>query len=104
VGQEQFKFLFQAEAEVLSKLFTNPLSVIHPFTLLPLFGQLALLVTLFQQKPGKWITFMGMGCIGVLLLLMFVIGLLDFNFKILISTLPFLAVCGLVIRSFGSCR
>lgn len=49
-GGDNHIFLFKAEAEILSKLFTDPLSVLHPFTLLPLAGQIILLITLFQKK------------------------------------------------------
>lgn len=85
-------FLFQAEQEIFSKLFQDPLSVAHPFTLLPLFGQLVLLFTLFQRSPGKVLTLIGLGCLSFLLLFMFLIGLISFNYKILFSTVPFLVV------------
>ena len=85
-------FLFQAEQEIFVKLFQDPLSVAHPFTLLPLFGQLILLFTLFQRSPGRILTLMGLGCLSILLSFMFLIGLISFNFKILVSTVPFLVV------------
>lgn len=83
-------FLVQSEAEVLAKLFTDPLSTVHPFIMLPLVGQLLLVATLFQQRPSRWLTFLGMGGIGVLLLFMFVIGLMGLNLKVAGSTVPFL--------------
>lgn len=92
-------FLFQAEAEMLSKIFTNPSSVIHPFTVLPLLGQLLLLVTLFQKKPSKILTLIGIIGLGSLLAFMFVIGIISFNFKILFSTVPFLIIVFLVIKN-----
>ncbi|HMS50819.1 MAG: hypothetical protein IPI59_05300 [Sphingobacteriales bacterium] len=85
-------FLFEGEYEVLSKLFTDPKSVVHPFTLLPLLGQILLLLTLFQKNPSKTMTYVGIACLGVLLGLMFFIGIMALNFKILISTLPFLLI------------
>ena len=80
-------FLFEGEYEVLSKLFTDPKSVVHPFTLLPLLGQILLL-----KNPSKTMTYVGIACLGVLLGLMFFIGIMALNFKILISTLPFLLI------------
>ena len=97
-------FLFQVEAEIISKLFINPVSVIHPFTILPLTGQLVLLVTLFQKKPNKVLTFIGIGGLGVLLGLMFVIGLIALKFKILFSTIPFLVIAFLTIRYYSRLR
>ncbi len=90
-------FLFQAELEVLGKLFSDPVSAAHPFTLLPMFGQLLLLITLFQKEPSRWLTFIGIGCVGLLLLFMFLIGLLALNFKILLSTVPFVVTAILAV-------
>ncbi|MCK6694856.1 MAG: hypothetical protein L6Q97_22485 [Thermoanaerobaculia bacterium] len=97
-GTDSKMFLFQGEMEILSKLFSDPDSVIHPFTLLPLFGQLLLLVTLAQKEPNKILTYLGLGCIGLLLAFMFIIGLLSFNYKILLSTIPFLLTAVLTMR------
>lgn len=84
--------LFQAEADIISKLFTDPTSVIHPFILLPLFGQILLLVSVFQNKPSHLLTYIGISCLAILLGFMFVIGILGLNYKIIFSTLPFLVV------------
>ncbi|MEQ9264255.1 MAG: hypothetical protein RLN81_03490 [Balneolaceae bacterium] len=97
-GQDNSIFLFQAEYDILLKLFTDPKSVFHPFTVLPLFGQILLAITLFQKEPGKKLTFFGIGGIGILLLLMFAIGIMGMNFKVLVSTLPFLTVAFFAIR------
>lgn len=97
-GKGSKQFLFQAETEILLKVFTTPASAIHPFTLLPLLGQILLLVTLFQNKPGKVLTFMGMAGIGILLVFMFGVGLMTINIKIAASTLPFLVTGFFTIR------
>ncbi len=97
-GKGSKQFLFQAEAEILLKVFTTPASAIHPFTLLPLLGQILLIVTLFQNKPSKVLTFMGMAGIGILLVFMFGIGLRTINIKIAASTLPFLVTGFFTIR------
>ncbi|MBK8192733.1 MAG: hypothetical protein IPK76_05895 [Lewinellaceae bacterium] len=97
-GKDNKLFLFQAEAEIISKLIDNPLSVLHPFTVLPFVGQILLLITLFQQKPGRILTYVGIGGIGILLALMFVIGLITLNVKVLASTIPFLVLAFVTIR------
>ncbi len=99
-GKDSKLFLFQAEAEVISKLFTDPKSVLHPFTLLPLAGQILLLITLFQEKPSKILTFISVGSLGLLLAFMFVIGIVSLNIKIFFSTLPFLVISFFVIKQF----
>ena len=97
-GKENHTFLFQAEAEVLSKLLQDPLSVAHPLTLLPLFGQVLLLITLFQKKPSKVLTFMGLGCLGLLLFFISFIGIISFNWKIFLSTIPFIITAILAVK------
>ena len=99
-GKDNHRFLFQLEMEVLSKLFKDPLSVIHPFTLLPLIGQILLFITIFQKKPSKLFTYLGMGGIGILLVLMFAIGIMSKNLKILASTIPFLVMGVMVILHY----
>ena len=97
-GGNNRSFLFQVEAEVLSKILADPASVIHPLTILPLLGQIALVATLFQRTPNKKLSYIGIGCLGILLGLMFAIGLMSLNFKIILSTIPFLGVAILTIR------
>ena len=99
-GGDRHLFLYQAEIEIFTKLFTDPMSVIHPFTILPLFGQIALLITLFQKQPNKILTLAGIGGISVLLILMLVIGIMSRNIRIILSTLPFLITAIVVIRQF----
>jgi hypothetical protein len=99
-GGDNHVFLFQGETEIIIKLFTNPASVIHPFILLPLVGQILLLITLFQKSPGKILTYFSITSLGLLLGFMFVIGLLSMNFKIVLSTIPFMITAVLTIRHF----
>jgi hypothetical protein len=95
---DSHSFLYEAEIEVLSKLLHDPLAVLHPFTLLPMAGQVALLVTLFLQKPHKWLTYFGIGGLGLLLAFMLLVGVLSLNYKIVCSTIPFLVVAVLAVR------
>jgi len=89
-GGNNHIMLFEAEAEIILKLFSDPQSVLHPFILIPLAGQFVLLITLFQKTPNKILTFICIGGLGILLAFMFLIGIMTLNYKIIISTLPFL--------------
>ena len=89
-GSDQSMFLFQGEVEVLSKIISNPSSVLHPFIIIPMIGQLLLTITLFQKIPSHRLSYWGIAFIALLLLFVFIIGIIGFNYKILISTLPFL--------------
>jgi hypothetical protein len=99
-GGNSHSFLFQAEAEIFSKLFTDPISILHPFTVLPMLGQVILVVTLFQKTPSKSLTYISIGSLGILLGLMFVIGFMSLNYKIIISTIPFIVVSVIAIRHY----
>lgn len=89
-GENNQSFLFEGEFEVLRNLFTNSKKAIHPFTIIPLIGQILLLIALFQQKPHKILIYLGISGLGLLLGFMFFIGVTGMNFKIVFSTLPFL--------------
>lgn len=103
-GGKNHQFLFEAEAEIFTKLFTDPLSVIHPFIILPLAGQFILLITLFQRIPSKILTFIGMGGLGILLGFMALVGFLGLNYKIVLSTLPFFTVAIMTILHYRKNR
>jgi len=90
-GGNNNSFLFQSEYDVLTKIFTEPKTVVHPFTIIPLVGQILLLITVFQKKPRKMLTYISIACLGLLLGFMFFIGITSLNLKISTSTLPFLA-------------
>lgn len=90
-------FLFVVEWELLKGLINEPMSVLHPFTVLPLLGQIGILVAVFQKKPSKWLVYASIGCLGLLFGLMFFIGLSAWNLKILGSTLPFLVLSVLAV-------
>lgn len=83
-------FLLKTELDILSKIFINLLSVLHPQILLPFASQILLMTTLFQKNPNKILTYISIIGLGLLLGFMFVIGLMDINYKIIISTITFI--------------
>lgn len=99
-GEGQHSFLFQIEAELFQKIVSEPSSVIHPFTVIPSIGQLLLLITVFQKKPNKILTYIGIGSLGLLLGFMTLIGIIGKNPKIFFSTIPFLVFALMVIFNF----
>lgn len=103
-GESNLVFMISTELEILSKLFTDPASVLHPFVLLPLFGQALLVVTLFQKSPGRGLTYTGLLRVGFLLLFMFLIGVIGLNFKIIFSTLLFLFLSVVTVRYHQAIR
>lgn len=97
-GTQNRVFLFEAEGQIILKLFNHPEAVLHPFTVLPLAGQVILLITLFQNQPGKGLTYAGLAGIAVLMVMILVIGLISLNAKIFLSALPFMGVSFLTFR------
>lgn len=93
-------FLIEAEIVALTKIFSDPISVLHPLTVLPLLGQLLLLLALFLKHENKILTLLGIGGIGILILLIFFIGCIDLNFKMIFFTLPFLITSGMIVKHF----
>lgn len=101
-GRGNSMFLFQAEGEVLVKLFTKPAEVFHPLTILPMLGQLMLLITVFQEKLSKILTWSGIIALSSLLALMLVIGFMDMNPSIIVSVLPFFVLVFFVVKGLRS--
>lgn len=89
-GTDQSGFLIETEWMILSGLFTDPMSVLHPFTVIPLLGQILLLITLFQKTPDRKLTYAGLACLSLLLLFIPLIGVLAMNLKIIASSVPFI--------------
>lgn len=96
-GNNNHSFIFESEWEILAKLYSNPLSVAHPFVLIPLIGQMLLFITLFQKKTGKVLTITGISLIGILFIFLLIIGVLSINFKIIAFSLPFLVIASYTI-------
>lgn len=96
-GGDNHMFLFEGELDVIVKLFTDPAAVLHPFTILPLTGQILLIITLFQREPGKVLTIIGMVSIGILLTVVLLAGILSLNIRTILSILPYMFISYLVI-------
>lgn len=99
-GYHNNSFLFQAEKEVVINLITKPLDVIHPLTVLPLLGQIFLIITLFQKHPNRYLILTGIICLSILILFILIIGLIALKGKIVLSTLPFIVSIFLTQRHY----
>ena len=103
-GTDQHSFLFQVELEVLSKLRSDPGGILHPFVIIPLLGQLLLLIALLKTNPKAWLIYAGIGCLSLLLGLLLFIGIIGSNLKIAGATLPFFILAFLTIRHLRAIR
>ncbi len=93
-GTGNHAFLFQTEYELLfgGKGLQN---FLHPFVLLPLLGQVLLLITLFQKKPNKILGVGGIVCLSLIMLMILFIGFMSKNLMIGLSAVPFI-ICSIL--------
>src|SRR5688572_23504700 len=78
-GGGNHAFLAKVEYDLLFNN-KNPSDLVHPAVLIPLAGQLLLLITLFQNPPRKSLTIAGTICMGLIMLLLLFIGIMG-NWK-----------------------
>jgi len=97
-GGGNASFLVEAELLIFSKLITDPVSVLHPFILIPLLGQLLLVVTLFQKRPNRILSYIAIGMIALIMLMILFIGVVSTNSKILFSSVPFVVLAMIRLR------
>ena len=90
-GGGQSSFLYEIEWQLLSFQSRDGSSLTHPLVLLPVAGQLVLLVNLFRPKPSRKAGIVGILLIAPLLLMILLSGALSLNMRILLSVVPFLA-------------
>lgn len=99
-GGGQRLFLFQAEWDVLKKMFSAPREVLHPFILLPMAGQLLILIPVLQAIPSKVLVYAGIAGMALLMGMLLFIALLQLNWYMLICAMPFFIVSIMVIKKF----
>ena len=85
-------FIFQLQWEIILKALDTPLELIHPAILLPLAGEILLLITLLQKNAAKKLITLAIFFLGVLVMFILFIGIFISSLKVIGSTLPFLTL------------
>ncbi len=83
-------FVFQGEYEIFSNTKNWVSNFTHPLILVGFIAQLLLLYCVFNKKASHKLNSIGILLLTPLVLLFFVVGILSFNTKIALSTLPYL--------------
>lgn len=96
-GQGQSAFLAQTEYDLFFRRDLSPDSIAHPLVLLPLGGQVILLINAFLSMPRRRLATVGTFLMGILALLILLAGTLSRNAWMCLSVVPFL---GLVVVHF----
>ena len=93
-------FVYETEYLILFGKAHRADTLTHPVVLVPLIGQVLLLVALFQRQPSRRLVIAGVSLLGVLGLLLLLVGVLGRSVAIAASTLPFLASAIWCLRLF----
>jgi hypothetical protein len=97
-GNKSSAFLWQAEYALLFQGDNLIHSFTHPIVLMPMLGQILIIWAILQNKPPRKLVFIGILLQSVLLLFILLVGFLAFNYKIILSTIPFFISVGLFFR------
>jgi hypothetical protein len=85
-------FLFQIEYDLFFDRGVRLNAFASPLVFIPLLGQVLVLFSGVKRKPNVTLTLVGMIFIGMLVGLVLAAGLMSANFKIIVSTLPFIGM------------
>lgn len=99
-GGQQSAFFFEIEWKVISNLFEKPLDLLHPAIGMPLTGQLALFISLFQKEPGKALSWIGFGLLTPIFVMALIIGILGSEAEMLLAVLPYWVFANFFLRSW----
>lgn len=90
--------LAEIEWQILTTTKDSLQSLLHPFFLLPLLGQIALLVTAFTKKSPLIISIGGQVLLSLIVFMVALSGILTRNLLMLASAVPFIIVSVLFYR------
>jgi hypothetical protein len=93
-------FIFQGEYVIFSSAKSWVSNFTHPLILLGLIAQLILIYAVINPKINSKLNHLGVIILTPIVLLFFVVGIVSINYKIMASTLPFLVLVVLYIRTF----
>ena len=78
----------------------KPAALVVALTLLPLAGQLILLISACMKKPDRRMAMAGQLMLSILVGLILIVGLLDLNSRIILSTAPFIIASVVFYRNY----
>ena len=99
-GDDQWAFLIKMEWELLKEIVQNPSVFFNPVVLIPLVGQIFLIIAAIKKTPNKYLTYTGIVGIGLLFVLIFYSGFLTKVYWISLSTIPFFIISFFTIRYY----
>lgn len=94
-------FIGGAEYEVLNRKAGDPGSLAHPVILAGLAGQVLTLLSAFLRRPPRLLLWTAVLLPGLVVLLILLAGLLTANWKMILSTVPYLVIAFVLLRRYG---
>lgn len=98
-GSDQSSFLFQVVYTIFAEKKDLLSTLTHPLILFGFAGQLLLLLSAIRKVPNKIVNLIGWLCLAVIVSLILLVGLLALNWKIILSTVPFIVLSVLFFRN-----
>ena len=83
-------FVFQAQYEIFSKTDQFLQNFSHPIILIGFISQISILLAIIFKNFNSKLNFIGILALTTVVLLFLIVGIVSFNFKIIISTIPYL--------------
>lgn len=90
--------LFQMEWIILRSLGSAAYNFLHPVVLMPMVGQLLLLVSMLRVRPLRALVLTGIAMLGILVLLVLLAGIMGRQLLMILSCLPFIGLAILYVR------
>lgn len=98
-GKTQAHFMFELAMIIFTKKANSLETLTHPIILM-LIGALSLtLISACSRKPNRVLNFIAVLLMSAFVLFVLLIGFMAHNYKIVLSTFPYL-ICGVVFFSF----
>jgi hypothetical protein len=91
-GGNNSAFLFEAEYLILFGNKNKADTFTHPLILLPILGQVLILFSAFKADSRRWVVMTGIAFQAILIVFIFLAGAFGLNWKVMLSTFPFLGL------------
>lgn len=91
--------IYELELDVIRKLISSPTEALHPFTILPLIGQLFILISIFINKRKLILLKTGVVLILLLIAFIFSIGIMNLNLKMIAFSTPYILLSIVILKS-----
>lgn len=97
-GQNHSMFIFQMQFQELAKQQHIIQVITHPIIMSGLIGECLLFICAVYSTIPRWVNYIGIGLLACIVSIFSLAGILDANWKIIVSTMPFWILSFLLIK------